>query len=159
MNNTAGSIINSAHSCRYCREVVIRRPSQQQCDDADIGEILPIAEIDGSTAMLAASDGCNFFEWAVKEFNKNEGRSKTDDGDVYDDWSLRIGILEGHLRDHESSFPFVSFEWYHKNRKFYILDGLLLSQKKMILRHDTLRRGPQVGPSRLRKYSALPWVG
>jgi hypothetical protein len=133
MSNTAGSIINSAHSCRYCREVVIKRPSQQQCEEADIGDLLPIAEIDGLTVMLAASDGCNFFEWATKEFNKHENRSKTDDGDVYDDWSLRVGILEGHLHEDESNFPFVSFQWHHKNGKILIIGWLaIIAEQGMI---------------------------
>ena len=85
MNNTTRSIINSTHSYQYCQKVVIKRPSQQQCYKAFISKFLPIAKIDGLTVMLAASDGCNFFEWAVKEFNKHEDRSKTDDGGVYDD--------------------------------------------------------------------------
>jgi hypothetical protein len=133
MNNTAGSIINSAHSCRYCREVVIKRPSQQQCNETIIGNFLPIAEIDGLTAMLAASDGCNFFEWAVKEFNKHEDRSKIDDGDVYDDWSLEIGMLKGHLDEDESNFPFVSFKWHHKNGEDLYIEWLaIIAEKGMI---------------------------
>lgn len=133
MNNTARSIIKSAHSCRYCQEVVIKRPSQQQCDEASIGNLLPIAEIDGLTAMLAASDGCNFFEWAVKVFNKHEDRSKTDDGYVYDGWSLEIGILKGHLDEHESNFPFVSFRWYHKKGKFLNIPWLaIIAEQGMI---------------------------
>lgn len=133
MNNTARSIINSAHSCRYCREVVIKRPSQQQCYEAFIGKFLPRAEIDGLTVMLAASDGCNFFEWAVKEFNKHEDRSKTDDGGVYDDWSLHIGILKGHLHEDESNFPFVSFRWHHKKGNFLIIGRLaIIAEQSMI---------------------------
>lgn len=131
MNNNVGSTNDPAHTCRHCRAVVIERPSQQQVDETEDGDIVPIAEIDGLSVLQAASDGCNFFKWAVTEFDKHEDRAEIDEKP--DDWSLHGGVVKGHLDDNESSFPFVDFQWHREDgHKFYISTLAIIAEQGMI---------------------------
>lgn len=75
MSHAVG-FLNSAHTYVHCQIVFIERPSDQQVDEADVNDDLLIAEIDGLTVLLAASDGCTFFKWAVKQFARHERRDK-----------------------------------------------------------------------------------
>lgn len=127
-SNTVGSTDDSAHTCRYCISVVIERPSQQRLDEAEVGDVLSIAEIDGSAALLAATDGCTFFRWAVARFDKHEDQAEIDDG-----WLLRVGVLEGHLRKDGPSFPFVDLQWNHESGAKLGLGWLgIIAEKGMI---------------------------
>lgn len=54
-----------------------------------------------------------FFKWAVRRFDRHEDRAEIDE--ISDDWSLHMGVLEGHLHEGEPSFPFATFGWHHEN--------------------------------------------
>jgi hypothetical protein len=163
LSSPIGSSDNSAHSCRHCLAVIIKRPSQEEIEGADDGHVLSIAEVDGAAVTLAASDGCTFFRWAIAGLNRLGI-------DVHVNWSLQIGVLQGHLHRNESSFSFVNVRWRHENgsvqyvgwlavaaeqgmttKGFQVRPQCPLTHSKMIRQPSTYALGLRVGVWRLKK--------
>lgn len=64
----------------------------------------------GGSQVLAQSDSCVFFKWAIEGLKKECGDARIDD-----DWKLTGGIPYQYLKRGSSDVPYVAFLWNHWN--------------------------------------------
>lgn len=92
-----------AHSCIHCQKYILVQP---RLNENILWE--DVLEVDLRSVIVAASDGCAFFNWSLSRHSEASNPARLDE--LGDKVLLRLSMWAG-VRDYSASGQYVSLRW------------------------------------------------